>query len=86
MIDLSEQAAEGWAERARREGHATAGDAVRFWAEQEGACDEPLDPAEVELLRERIAADPATDIPFEEGIRRIAAKHGLTLRPRGNAE
>lgn len=83
-IKLTERAAEAWAERARREGHATAGDAVGAWAEREAEDIKQLDPSEVAIVRERLQRDPVNDTPFAEAIGRLAARHGIELPTRGH--
>ena len=85
-ITLPEQTAEAWHERARRMGYASTDEAMIDWVASAIDDEGPVDPAEVEILRERLAADPATFIPFDEGIARIAAKHGLTLRKRDGSK
>jgi hypothetical protein len=84
QIKLTQRAAEAWAERARREGHATTGEALGAWAEREAAAMERSDPAEVRVLRERSESDPKDDVLLAEVIVRLATKHGINMPPRGS--
>ena len=76
-ITLSDEATKKWEERARLQGQSDAAEALEVWAEDQAR---PADPAEVEILKERAATDPADDIPYREALLRIADKHGVTLQ------
>ena len=77
ILQLSEEAAEAWEERAKREGFANAAEAAAAQLEYEV---EPIDPAEVELLRERIATDPSTDLTIDQVAAHFEKKYGVKIR------
>ena len=82
IIELTEEEAEVWAERARLAGHASAAEALTAWVVRES---EPIDPAEVELLRERMAADPETDKTLDQVVAHFETKYGVKIRRRGES-